>query len=417
MIAWDLYPQLSEHTVAPPALLPFPEIERVERTLSAWCARGDAPPRAFAALGNVLVREGRYVDALAAYHTAADADPSDAGVQWMCAEIAHVLDDAATSRTYRARALALQRLFPDPLPAGARTPVLLLLRDLPYSANTPLELILDRGRIAVHKLYLEGDIPIELPPHAVAFCAFGAASDAAPAVEAAARDFPSAINDPRGLAALARAALPATLRDIPGVRVPQAAVVDAAALGEITLPALVRPIDTHAGEGFAYVTDRAWLAEHAARYPAPAYDVSAFVDYRSADGLYRKFRAIFVDGEPFAYHLALSPSWMVHYQSAPMRELAAARDEERRFLEDPAAFVPGWEEKMRAIAGAIGLDYFGIDAAVLPGGDLLVFEADAAMLVHDEDARDVFAYKRPYVARIREALHALIARRTPRRTP
>ena len=71
---------------------------------------------------------------------------------------------------------------------------------------------------------------------------------------------------------------------------------------------------------------------------------------------------------------------------------------------------------MPEIARAVGLDYFGIDATVLPDGRLAVFEADAAMLVHDEDARDVFAYKRPFVAHIREALHATIASRIRRET-
>ncbi len=409
------FPELAEHSVAPPALRPFRGIDQAERELSDACAEGNAPAAAFALLGNVMVREGRYVDALEAYRNAADLDPTDALASWACAEIAHVLADEATSRTYRARALALQRFYADPLPVGTRTPILLLLRDVAYAENTPLELVLDRSRVAIHKYYVEGDADSPLAPYALAFCAFGSATSVGNATRRASTFLaaaPAAINDPARLAGTAREALAATLRGIDGVVTADARIVEHARASAIALPALVRPIDTHAGEGFAYVTDDDALRSHLTRFPATHYYRSDFVDTRGGDGLYRKFRAIFVDGVAYPYHFAAAPQWMVHYQSSPMREIAALREEECAFLADPARVVPAWNRVMPQIARAVGLDYFGIDATVLPDGRLFVFEADAAMLVHDEEASDVFAYKRPYVARIREALHAAIASRT-----
>jgi hypothetical protein len=414
------FPELSEHTVAPPGLAPLAELDSIERELSAICRMDDVPPRAFAALGNVLVREGRFVDGLEAYRSAADLEPAEAPFAWACAEIAHVLDDEETSIAYRAHALANRRVFPDPLPLGERIAVLMIVRDIPYSTNTPLEVLLDRTRVALHKYYIEGDADRPLPPFALAFCAFGNARGAERAI-ARTREFfartPAYVNDPALLGRTARETLASTLAAVRGVAVARARVVDAAQIPLIGLPALVRPIDTHAGDGFALVGDRNALAAHVVRHPAPAYHVSAFLDYRSADGWYRKFRVIFVDGVPFPYHLAISPQWMVHYQSAPMQFNAQLRAEELRFLEDPQEYVPDWDARMSAIGRAIGLDYFGIDATILNDGTMFVFEADAAMLVHDEDARGVFAAKRPYVARIREALHALIERRTQPETP
>jgi tetratricopeptide (TPR) repeat protein len=412
-------PELGEHSVAPPALGPFAGIEHAEHEVSALCAAGGAPPAAFALLGNIMVRKGRYVDALEAYRSAADLDPSNALAHWACAEIAHVLADEATSRTYRARALALQRVYPDPLPVGTRTPILLLLRDAAYAENTPLELLLDRSRVAVHKYYVEGDAQPPLPAYALAFCAFGSAASASEATRRAGTFFAgtaAAINDPARLAGVARESLATTLARIEGVVAADAHIVARADADRIALPALVRPIDTHAGDGFAYLTGSNDLRMHLTRFPAERYYRSDFVETRGADGMYRKFRAIFVDGVAYPYHLAIAPQWMVHYQSAPMRESARLRDEEERFLADPARFFAAWDHVMPQIAQAVLLDYFGIDATVLPDGRLFVFEADAAMLVHDEDARDVFAYKRPYVARIREALHAAIANRTRPKT-
>lgn len=412
-------PQLNEHTVAPPALQPLADARDVEAALSRICRTPAAPPRAFAALGNVLLRRGAYVDALEAYRTAAALDPRDAAVRWMCAEIAHVLGDAGTSHGLRSQALALQRVYPDPLPAGDRIAVLLLLRDLPYSANAPLELLLDRARFAVHKYYLEGETGESLPPFDVAFTAFTAARGAGAAIERASAFVAGrpSINDPQCLPRLARESLAQTLGGLGAVRAPRNEIVPARDLSAIALPALVRPVDTHAGEGFVYAVDGNDLALVAQRYPASEYYRAAFTDYRSPDGWYRKFRAIFVEGRAYPYHLAISPQWMVHYQTAPMESSAALREEEARFLREPQSLVSRWSEAMDAIAAAVGLDYFGIDAGVLPDGSVFVFEADAAMLVHDEDARGVFAYKRPHVARIREALAELIARRTRRETP
>lgn len=411
----ERFPELNEHSVAPPALLPFRGIDQAEHEISAICAGEAAPAAAFALLGNVMVREGRYVDALEAYRSAADLDPSDARANWACGEIAHVLDDRQTSQTYRARALALQRVYLDPMPVGSRTPILLLLRDAAYSENTPIELLLDRSRVAVHKYYVGGEANPALPPYALAFCAFGSAYGADEAPRRAASVIARAnahINDPLRLAGIARESQSATFSGIDGVVTASSIVVEQAEADRIPLPALVRPVDTHRGEGFAFLTDEEALRMHLARHPAERYYRSNFVETRGPDGLYRKFRVIFVDGVAFAYHLAIAPQWMVHYQSSPMRESPALRDEERAFLDDPEQLVPAWHRVMPQIARAVGLDYFGIDATVLPDGQLVVFEADAAMLVHDEDPRDVFAYKRPYVARIRQALHEAIANRT-----
>ena len=62
------------------------------------------------------------------------------------------------------------------------------------------------------------------------------------------------------------------------------------------------------------------------------------------------------------------------------------------------------------MARATGLDYGGIDCGIDPDGRIVVFEANAAMLVHDEKA-EIFAYKNQYIARIKQAFDALLTRR------
>ena len=64
------------------------------------------------------------------------------------------------------------------------------------------------------------------------------------------------------------------------------------------------------------------------------------------------------------------------------------------------------------IAETIRLEYFGIDCAIAPDGRLLLFEADAAMLVHGTDPPDLYPYKPAAYQRIKAALTALLRRRS-----
>jgi hypothetical protein len=396
-------------------------MDEIEDALSAAARGRQLDADGFAMLGNLLTRQGRYLDAVEAYRTATELDPGFAAAHWACAELSHILRDEASSSEHRRHALRLQRLYPDPAPQSGRYPILLLLRDAPYSSNTPLELIVDRSRLAVHKYYIEGRVAAEsLPEHSTIVCAFGFAVSAARAIEAA-RDVmlhsPAAsINHPHRLQFTARDALAQTLSGIKGIMVPASRCLAASDVPRIELPQLIRPVDTHSGDGLALVDSQQALRDHTGRFESDAYYSTEFVDYRSSDGYYRKYRIMFVDGVAYPYHLAIAPRWMVHYQSSPMDEHQWMREEERTFLSTPYVVFPSWYHVTRQISNAIGLDYFGIDVARLPDGSMLVFEADAAMLVHDESERDVFAYKRPFVAKIREALERLL-RVTPPHTP
>ncbi len=181
-------------------------------------------------------------------------------------------------------------------------------------------------------------------------------------------------------------------------------IVAASELRDIALPAVVRPIDSHAGRGLASVQTPAELDAHAERFPSALYGVSAFVDYRSPDGYYRKYRFMIIDGAAYPYHLAISPRWIVHYRSSPMEEHEWMRLEEERFSAQPMAVFPQWNHVAETIAQRTQLDYLGLDVTRLDDGTMLVFEADPAMLVHDEDESGPLCFKRPYVDAIRPSV-------------
>ena len=121
---------------------------------------------------------------------------------------------------------------------------------------------------------------------------------------------------------------------------------------------------------------RAYLAE---RRESQFY-LSPYVDYRSADGLFRKYRIAFVDGRPYACHMAIAEQWMIYYLNAGMKESAAKRAEEAHFMSAfEADFARRHGAALAAIADRIALDYFAIDCAEMPDGRLLLFEADPSV--------------------------------------
>ena len=176
-------------------------------------------------------------------------------------------------------------------------------------------------------------------------------------------------------------------------------------------PVLVRPISTQGGHGMALLDTPDKLAGMTVD-DADAFYFIGFNDYRSADGYYRKYRMIFVDREVYPYHLAISKKWLVHYYSADMLEAPWKRDEEERFLTDPrAALGAKAMDAITAIARRMDMDYAGIDFSLLADGRVIVFEANATMLVHLHDPIDQFPYKYVHVPAIIAAFEAMVARR------
>jgi glutathione synthase/RimK-type ligase-like ATP-grasp enzyme len=201
-----------------------------------------------------------------------------------------------------------------------------------------------------------------------------------------------------------------TLSGVSGCTVPQADRLTRKELAAWKrFPLLIRPIDTHAGRGLEKIDAPDDLAQYLAKSGEARFDAVPFVDYRNDDGYYRKYRVVLVDGVPYPYHLAISPGWMVHYIKTPTASVKWMRDEELRFLRDPHSVFTSWDRTFTEMAQAMGLDYFGIDCALLPDGNVLVFEVDTAMLVHCREPAD--SYKHQYVPRIFRAVEALLAKR------
>jgi hypothetical protein len=139
----------------------------------------------------------------------------------------------------------------------------------------------------------------------------------------------------------------------------------------------------------------------------------AYVDTRSPDGAWRKYRVLAIDGVLYPLHLAIAHRWDVHYFSSEMFDRADYRLEEERFLANPRLTLGtrAWDALGR-VRDELGLDYAGIDFALDGEGRIVIFEANAAMtpLRPDDDAR--FAYRRAASEAVGAALEQMFRRRS-----
>ena len=227
------------------------------------------------------------------------------------------------------------------------------------------------------------------------------------------------INHPERIRPTDRATIARTLQGLRHAVVPETlryprsalATVDAARDLDVELPVLLRPAGSHGGEEMDLVTECDQVAALVAASRHDAFYLTRFVDYRSKDGFYRKYRLIFIGNEILPYHLAIADSWKVHYYRTEMVRHDWMRHEEEAFLTNAgAAFAPPLLAALREIRDAVALDFFGIDCGVDREGRLVVFEVNASMLVHANDPEAVFAYKRAPVARIKRTFDAMLAK-------
>jgi hypothetical protein len=385
------------------------------------------------ARGRALARAGRLDEALATFLAAVERDARALDAHLGIYEVAQILRQPELALAHQAAAIALAPVQSTPASEREDYALLVPCTPGPYTANTPVDLLFDARFVTLHRWYVDpgGEVP-PLPPHDAVFVAIGESDEAAPRLAAVAKlaapadagpDAPRqsgpvlsgpVLNLPELIARLGRVPFAETFAN---ARLCRAVVTtrvsrERYAADGFPVPHIVRPVGSHGGHGLERIGDDAQRAAYLAGSDAEALYVAPYVDYRSNDGFFRKYRIVFVDGEPYPFHLAISPHWMVHYYNAPMAEHAWMRDEEHAFLariED--VFHGELGEALREAAALLPLDYVGIDCAVDRDGKLLIFEADNALIIHTLDDPALYGYKHEYVPRILTALDAMVRRR------
>lgn len=333
--------------------------------------------------------------------------------------------------TVQRMALETQRHFVLPARRPARLKLLVLLAAGDMQANAPLECLLEDADIDLHLWYLlPGDSPLRpfspLPEHDLVFVALSETVANRPLIEQLCVELAKwpmpVVNTPHHLHRLARDSACYLLNNAPGVLIPPTLRAAKSALENADwatmqedFPLIVRPLDSHAGDDLQRVDTPAALLDYLAQIHADEFFIAPFVDYRSADGQFRKYRVVLINGRPYAVHMAISNDWMIHYLNAGMLDDPAKRAEEADWMERfDADFAQRHATALNALHERVGLDYLGIDCAQTREGALLIFEIDHAMVVHALDSAALFPYKQPQMRRVFAAFVAMLEERAQR---
>jgi hypothetical protein len=358
---------------------------------------------------------------------------ADAGCALDLSLIAQLLGERETGLLIQAEALAFHQLYRSP--CSARPPrlrVLALAAAIDMGGNTPIEFLLEDSGIELQTLYVvDGmELPQRLPDHDVAIVVASDSEECRGAlrtIERAAAGWPRPLlNPPHLVDNLDRDKLYQLLCGIAGLDIPATFNMTRGQLSDVSrsrlsfseisagtqFPVIIRPRGSHAGVGLAKLDDGDAVDIYLKERPEQNFFVSRFVDYASEDRLFRKYRVAFIEGRPYACHMAIADRWDIWYLNAGMSEDAEKRLEEETFMR---TFDTGFGRRHRTaladMADRIGLDYFTIDCAENKRGELLVFEADNTAVVHNMDSPAVFPYKPPQMRVIFEAFAGMLNRR------
>jgi hypothetical protein len=203
----------------------------------------------------------------------------------------------------------------------------------------------------------------------------------------------------------------ALFADVPGLITPSATPTTPAALAALTIdaPVLVRPPGDHGGENLVRLANADDRDAYLAGDPEDHLLLTPFHDFRSADGAWRKYRMIFVDRQVYPFHLAIGEDWLLHYWRAEMARSPWKLAEEERFLDDwKSVFGPQAVAAAEQVAQRLDLDYGGMDCALTADGRLLLFEANATILLHLDEAPGAAPAKHRHVPPIRDAFTKLV---------
>ncbi len=367
-------------------------------------------------LGNLLALDQDPAGAMAQYRAALALDPDYPAAH---RGLGALLQDSDPDQAE----WHLQRAFPDGAAVtqpyrgkGCGTALLLLVSA--RGGNIPVQQWIGDRHFAITALYVEfwpGGQP--LPPHALLVNAIGDADRCAPALARATdlvrHSAARIINRPERVALTGRVDIAQRLAGIAGVVAPRTRLVPADALqrgvADLEFPLLLRRPGYHTGQHFVRVEAPAALPAAIASLAATELLAIQYLDARGSDRLVRKYRVVFVDGGLYPVHLAISSDWKVHYFTSRMAQDSAHRDEERRFLENMPAVLG--ERAMSALAGiraTLQLDYAGVDFALDAERRVLLFEANATMVVAPPGPEAIWDYRRPAIGAVLDACRRML---------
>jgi len=411
------------------ALLHQTDFRTAARTVYAEVARRHPKnPIGRINLANALLAAEDHAGARFEFEAALEIDPDHPDAHQGLANLLQDQGDAARAEIHRQA--SYRRRGPSHAPfTGEGRPCRVLQLVSAAGGNTPTRFLLDPAVFSVVTIVVEAHHPqADLPDHDVVFNAIGDADLCAIALRQAqtlvAGTRKGIVNPPGAVLATGRAD---NARRLGGgaVRTPLMRLAPrrdlAAAAEEFGFPLLLRALGYHTGRHFVRVEIPQDLA--AAAGSMPGDDLLLIEPLTPLAPPHRKYRVMAVGGRLFPLHLAIGEDWKVHYFTADMAVRSDYRAAEADFLTDMGRTLgPRAMQGLADIAKGLGLDYAGIDFGLDQDGAVLLFEANAAMVVFPPPSDPVWDYRRGAVNAVLDAVKALVRARAdkdavPQREP
>lgn len=230
------------------------------------------------------------------------------------------------------------------------------------------------------------------------------------------------INEPNAVLLTGRKTNADRFKRLPDVKTPSTLILKRAAFqsvssleksldGQIDFPVLVRSLGFQTGKHFELAQTPYELITLARDLPGEELLVMEFLNALDADGYFRKYRVMFIDGKMYPLHLALSKSWKVHYFSAAMKDSPLNRAKEQFFLEHmPEALGASAIHALEGVQKELALDYAGIDFGLSQEGKVLIFEANPTMIMALPPNDAIWDYRRGLIQAAKLAAQQMLIR-------
>jgi len=227
------------------------------------------------------------------------------------------------------------------------------------------------------------------------------------------------INPPELIPRTRRHEIPKVLADLDGVTAPKVLRFKYPTLERLKrlvadhdfkFPAIVRPAGTHSGQVvglFSAVEDLEVIFGDR----KTEYYMTEFVDVRRPDGYYHKTRFYFVGDEIITRQHIIAEDWSIHGRSSRgvMSESEDLQAESRAMLVDGFEALPAMTRAaLHSIRQRVGLDYCGLDCAILEDGSIVVFECNATMNFSPNFRNQATQHNKAALPRFLDALQKMI---------
>ena len=376
---------------------------------------------------NVLAKSEKADEAIEHYRIALKLNPHFSEAHQGLAYLLTEAGDEENAILHRQKGFENRPLMVFPY-SGKGNPITILLLASVIGKAVPIQHHLSNKVFLTSILFVEFyDESLPLPPHQLVFNIIGDADIGTPALKLAEKilKLTSApiINFPSKVIPTGREANAKNLANISGVITPKIIKLPRQELesGQIALtlskrglsyPFLLRAPGFHTGKFFSKIDDEKQLVTELQQIPGPELLLLQYIETKSADGKFRKYRAMMIDGKIYPLHAAVSANWKVHYFSAEMENNVGHRAEDEAFLNNVAGTIGAKAlQGLEQICKKLGLDYAGIDFSLNENSELVLFEANATMFVDLPPMDEIWAYRRAPCQQILDAIRTMLISR------